>query len=57
MPLVGVVMGSNSDWDVMQNAAQILAEFAVPYEARVVSAHRMPDDMFRYAEGLSLIHI
>jgi len=44
-------MGSNSDWDVMQNAAQILAEFAVPYEARVVSAHRMPDDMFRYAEG------
>ena len=51
LPLVGVVMGSNSDWDVMQNAAQILAEFAVPYEARVVSAHRMPDDMFRYAEG------
>jgi phosphoribosylaminoimidazole carboxylase, PurE protein len=50
-PLVGVVMGSNSDWDVMQNAAQILAEFGVPYEARVVSAHRMPDDMFRYAEA------
>lgn len=50
-PLVGVVMGSNSDWDVMQNAAQILAEFGVPYEAQVVSAHRMPDDMFRYAEG------
>ncbi|PPE70234.1 5-(carboxyamino)imidazole ribonucleotide mutase [Caldimonas thermodepolymerans] len=44
-------MGSNSDWDVMQNAAQILAEFGVPYEARVVSAHRMPDDMFRYAEA------
>lgn len=50
-PLVGVVMGSNSDWDVMQNAAQILAEFGVPYEAQVVSAHRMPDDMFRYAEN------
>jgi 5-(carboxyamino)imidazole ribonucleotide mutase len=49
-PLIGVVMGSNSDWDVMQHAAQILAEFGVPYEARVVSAHRMPDDMFRYAE-------
>nr|WP_047197421.1 5-(carboxyamino)imidazole ribonucleotide mutase [Caldimonas brevitalea] len=43
-------MGSNSDWDVMQNAAQILADFGVPYEAQVVSAHRMPDDMFRYAE-------
>jgi 5-(carboxyamino)imidazole ribonucleotide mutase len=51
LPLVGVVMGSNSDWDVMQNAAQILAEFSVPYEARIVSAHRMPDDMFRYAES------
>ncbi|MCW7539088.1 5-(carboxyamino)imidazole ribonucleotide mutase [Aquabacterium sp. A7-Y] len=51
MPLVGVVMGSNSDWDVMQNAAQILAEFGVPHEAQVVSAHRMPDDMFRYAES------
>jgi 5-(carboxyamino)imidazole ribonucleotide mutase len=50
-PLVGVVMGSNSDWDVMGNAAQILAEFGVPYEAQVVSAHRMPDDMFRYAES------
>lgn len=50
-PLVGVVMGSNSDWDVMRNAAQILAEFGVPYEAQVVSAHRMPDDMFRYAES------
>jgi 5-(carboxyamino)imidazole ribonucleotide mutase len=44
-------MGSNSDWDVMQNAAQILAEFGVPHEARVVSAHRMPDDMFAYAES------
>ena len=49
-PLVGVVMGSSSDWDVMQHAVQILAEFGVPHEARVVSAHRMPDDMFDYAE-------
>ena len=48
---VGVVMGSNSDWDTMRQAAQILTEFAVPFEARVVSAHRMPDDMFAYAEA------
>jgi 5-(carboxyamino)imidazole ribonucleotide mutase len=50
-PLVGVVMGSNSDWDVMQHACNVLKEFEVPFEARVVSAHRMPDDMFRYAEA------
>ena len=49
-PLVGVVMGSNSDWDVMQNAVAMLKEFGVPFEAQVVSAHRMPDDMFTYAE-------
>ena len=49
--LVGVVMGSNSDWDTMQHAAQILQEFEVPFESRVVSAHRMPDDMFAYAEA------
>lgn len=49
-PVVGIVMGSSSDWDTMKAAAQILAEFGVPYEARVVSAHRMPDDMFAYAE-------
>jgi 5-(carboxyamino)imidazole ribonucleotide mutase len=49
-PLVGVLMGSSSDWDVMKNAVAILAEFGVPYEARVVSAHRMPDEMFAYAE-------
>jgi len=49
-PLVGVVMGSSSDWDVMQHAVAILREFEVPHEARVVSAHRMPDEMFRYAE-------
>ena len=50
-PSVGVVMGSSSDWDTMQHAVQILAQFGVPHEARVVSAHRMPDDMFAYAEG------
>ena len=49
-PVVGIVMGSSSDWDTMKAAAQILAEFGVPHEARVVSAHRMPDDMFAYAE-------
>ncbi len=48
--IVGVVMGSSSDWDVMKNAVAILAEFNVAYEAKVVSAHRMPDDMFSYAE-------
>ena len=49
-PVVGVVMGSSSDWETLQQAASILAEFGVPYEARVVSAHRMPDEMFDYAE-------
>jgi 5-(carboxyamino)imidazole ribonucleotide mutase len=49
--VVGIVMGSNSDWDVMQHAAQILDQFGVPYEAQVLSAHRMPDDMFAYAEA------
>lgn len=49
-PLVGVVMGSSSDWDVMQHAVAMLKDFGVPFEARVVSAHRMADDMFRYAE-------
>ena len=44
-------MGSSSDWDTMQHAVQILEQFGVPHEARVVSAHRMPDDMFAYAEG------
>lgn len=47
--LVGIVMGSNSDWPVMQLAASILEEFDVPHECRVVSAHRTPDDMFDYA--------
>ncbi|CAB5279191.1 phosphoribosylaminoimidazole carboxylase catalytic subunit [Burkholderia multivorans] len=49
-PLVGVLMGSSSDWDVMKQAVAILQEFGVPYEAKVVSAHRMPDEMFDYAE-------
>ncbi|MBX3686561.1 MAG: 5-(carboxyamino)imidazole ribonucleotide mutase [Rhodocyclaceae bacterium] len=49
-PLVGVIMGSNSDWPTMQAAARILEDFGVAYEARVVSAHRTPDLMFEYAE-------
>ena len=49
-PVVGVVMGSNSDWEVMQHAVSLLKEFDVSLEARVLSAHRMPDEMFRYAE-------
>ena len=49
-PLVEILMGSNSDWEVMKNAAQMLKDFGVPFEARVVSAHRMPDEMFDYAE-------
>jgi len=48
-PLIGVVMGSDSDWPVMQAAAKILDELGVPYEARVVSAHRTPDLLFEYA--------
>jgi 5-(carboxyamino)imidazole ribonucleotide mutase len=49
-PLVGIVMGSDSDWEVMQQAARRLAEFEVAHEARVVSAHRTPDLLFKYAE-------
>ncbi len=49
--VVGVVMGSSTDWDTLRAATEILAEFGVPHEARVVSAHRMPDDMFAYAES------
>ena len=48
---VGVLMGSSSDWDTMQHAVQILQDFGIAHEARVVSAHRMPDDMFAYAES------
>ena len=48
--VVGVVMGSSSDWDTLRAATEILAEFGIPHEARVVSAHRMPDEMFAYAQ-------
>jgi 5-(carboxyamino)imidazole ribonucleotide mutase len=48
---VGVLMGSSSDWETMQHAVQILQDFGIAHEARVVSAHRMPDDMFAYAES------
>ncbi len=51
IPVVGVVMGSQSDWDVMQNAAQVLKDFGIAFEHRVVSAHRTPDAMFDYAES------
>lgn len=50
-PVVGIIMGSNSDWPTMKAAANMLQEFGVPYEARVVSAHRTPDLMFEYAEA------
>lgn len=48
--IVGVVMGSNSDWEVMSEASKILQEFNIPHECKVLSAHRMPDEMFSYAE-------
>lgn len=49
-PWIGIVMGSNSDWPIMQVAAKLLEQFKVPYEAKVVSAHRTPDLLFSYAE-------
>jgi 5-(carboxyamino)imidazole ribonucleotide mutase len=48
-PLVGIIMGSKSDWDTMRHAAEILADMEIPYEAKVVSAHRTPADMSEYA--------
>ena len=45
-PIIGILMGSNSDWPIMQKAAEILEQFGVAFEAKVVSAHRMPDDIF-----------
>ena len=51
MTAIGIIMGSNSDWPVMEHAARILEQFGVPYEARVVSAHRTPDLMFDYAKS------
>jgi 5-(carboxyamino)imidazole ribonucleotide mutase len=50
-PVVGVVMGSSSDWEVMRHAVEVLQAFGVPHEAKVVSAHRMPDEMFAFAES------
>ncbi len=49
-PTLALVMGSSSDWDTLRHAADILSEFGIPFEKRVVSAHRMPDDMFAFAE-------
>jgi 5-(carboxyamino)imidazole ribonucleotide mutase len=49
--VVGVLMGSSSDWDTLQHATQILTEFGIAHETLVLSAHRMPDDMFAYAES------
>ncbi|MFM1801394.1 MAG: hypothetical protein RJA81_746 [Planctomycetota bacterium] len=51
MPLVGIIMGSTSDWPTMKHAADILDQLEIPYEARVVSAHRTPDRMFEYARN------
>ena len=48
---VGVVMGSDSDWDVMQHACKTLVDFAIPYESKIVSAHRTPDLLYQYAES------
>jgi 5-(carboxyamino)imidazole ribonucleotide mutase len=48
---IGVVMGSSSDWDTMQHAVQILQQFGIGFEAQVLSAHRMPDDMYAYAQA------
>jgi len=53
-PLVGVIMGSSTDWETMRHAAEMLAELGVPHETRVVSAHRTPDLLFEYAEGASV---
>lgn len=50
-PLVAIIMGSDSDWPVMKAAAQMLADFGIDYEAKVVSAHRTPDLMFKFAEN------
>ncbi|WP_305804953.1 5-(carboxyamino)imidazole ribonucleotide mutase [Stenotrophomonas sp. YIM B06876] len=52
-PLVGIVMGSRSDWETMQHAAQKLDALGIPYEVKVVSAHRTPDVLFTYAEQAS----
>jgi 5-(carboxyamino)imidazole ribonucleotide mutase len=50
-PLVGIIMGSSSDWETMRAAAELLDQLAIPYEVRVVSAHRTPDLLFEYADA------
>ena len=50
-PIVGVVMGSSSDWNILSNATSLLQQFAIPHESKVVSAHRTPDLLFEYAES------
>ena len=50
-PLVGIIMGSSSDWPTMQNAAQVLTDFGVPFEKRVVSAHRTPELLYDYSKS------
>jgi 5-(carboxyamino)imidazole ribonucleotide mutase len=50
-PTIGVLMGSDSDWETMQHACEVLKEFGIAFEAKVVSAHRTPDEMFEYAES------
>ncbi|MGL4521071.1 MAG: 5-(carboxyamino)imidazole ribonucleotide mutase [Bacilli bacterium] len=50
-PVVGVIMGSTSDWETMKHACSVLEELQIPYEKRVISAHRTPDEMFQYAEN------
>ena len=50
-PIIALLMGSSSDWDTLRHAAEILDRFQVPYEKRVISAHRMPDEMFAFAEA------
>jgi 5-(carboxyamino)imidazole ribonucleotide mutase len=53
-PVVGIIMGSDSDWPVMKNAAEVCQEFGVAHEAQVISAHRTPEDLSRYAAGAHL---
>ena len=52
-PVVAIIMGSNSDWPIMENSAKILHDFNIPYESKVISAHRTPDLMFEFAENAS----
>ena len=53
LPSVGIIMGSQSDWPTMENSAQILNKFEVPFETKVVSAHRTPDLLFEYAKSIN----